>query len=281
MLSINTNMGALNASQSSYSVNKSMETSMARLSSGKRINSGADDAAGLFISKRMATEIQGLNQAVRNASDAQAFLQTAEGSLEEVHTMLLRMRELAVQGSNGTYTTQDRVAIRAEIHDLQSEITRIGTDTTFNNLNMIQGSNSTGITFQLGADNTQTMTVSVASISLQSALSLTLNSGITAAGTVLTSAASMMVYISTIDSAISTISSNRGTYAAAINRLDHAIANMQNVATNLSAAKGRVEDADFAAETSNLARVQVLQQASMAMLAQANASKQNILSLFQ
>ena len=277
MLSINTNMGALNASQSSYSANKSMETSMARLSSGKRINSGADDAAGLFISKRMATEIQGLNQAVRNASDAQAFLQTAEGSLEEVHTILLRIRELAVQGSNGTYTTQDVRAMRSEITDLQSEIDRIANDTTFNNLNMIQGSISDGITFQIGADNTQTMTVSVVGVSVAQIGLATL----TSAGTNLTTATSMMAYISTIDAAISTISSNRGTYAAAINRLDHAIANMQNVATNLSAAKGRVEDADFAAETSNLARVQVLQQASMAMLAQANASKQNILSLFQ
>ena len=273
MLSINTNMGALNASQSSYSVNKSMETSMARLSSGKRINTGSDDAAGLFITKRMSTEIQGLNQAVRNASDAQAFLQTAEGALEEVHTILLRIRELAVQSSNGTYTAQDRTALQAEVTDLQSEITRISTDTTWNNLNMIQGSNSTGITFQIGADNTQTMTVSIASISLGSALSL--------GGSSISSATNAMNYISTVDAAISIISTNRGTYAAAINRLDHAVANMQNVATNLSAAKGRVEDADFAAETSNLARVQVLQQASMAMLAQANASKQNILSLFQ
>ena len=273
MLSINTNMGALNASQSSYSANKSMEASMARLSSGKRINSGADDAAGLFITKRMATEIQGLNQAVRNASDAQALLMTTEGALEEVHTILLRIRELAVQASNGTYTTQDRVALQQEVTDLQTEITRISTDTTFNNLNMLQGSHSTGITFQIGADNTQTVTVSIASISLASGLSL--------GGSSISSATNAMNYISTVDAALSTISTNRGNYAAAINRLDHAIANMQNVATNLSAAKGRVEDADFAAETSNLARVQVLQQASMAMLAQANASKQNILSLFQ
>ena len=277
MLSINTNMGALNASQSSYSVNKSMETSMARLSSGKRINSGADDAAGLFLTKRMNTEIQGLNQAVRNASDAQAFLQTAEGALEEVHTILLRIRELAVQASNGTYTAQDRTAMKSEIIDLQAEIDRISDDTTWNNLNMIQGSQSTGITFQLGSDNTQTMTVAVANVST-TVLGLT---SMAATDGQLTAAASMMVYISTIDAAISTVSSNRGTYAAAINRLDHAIANMQNVATNLAAAKGRVEDTDFAAETSNLARVQVLQQASMAMLAQANASKQNILSLFQ
>jgi flagellin len=257
-----------------------METSMARLSSGKRINTGADDAAGLFISKRMTGEIQGLNQAVRNAADAQAYLATTEGALEEVHTILLRMRELAVQGSNGTYTAQDRRALRAEIHDLQTEINRISTDTTFNNLNVLSVAASNGITFQIGADNTQSMTVSIGNHNTVS-LGLSAENTITAAGTALTSAANMMAYISTIDSVISTISTNRGTLAAAMNRLDHAMANMQNVATNLSTAKGRVEDTDFAAETSNLARVQVLQQASMAMLAQANASKQNILSLFQ
>ena len=277
MLSINTNIGALNSSQSSYSVNKSMEESMARLSSGKRINSGADDAAGLFITKRMAGEIQGLNQAVRNAADAQAFLATSEGALEEVHTLLLRIRELAVQGGNGTYTAQDRQALKTEITDLQTEIERIANDTTFNNLSTLNGSHSSGVTFQIGADNTQTMTVSIQNLST-TALGL---STISTAGTNLTTAAQLMVYISTIDTAISTVSTRRGTYAAAMNRLDHAIANMQNVASNLAAAKGRVEDADFAAETSNLARVQVLQQASMAMLAQANASKQNILSLFQ
>ena len=275
MLSINTNIGALNASQSSYSVNKSMETSMERLSSGKRINSGADDAAGLFITKRMAGEIQGLNQAVRNAADAQAFLQTTEGAMEEVHTILLRMRELAVQASNGTYTAQDRIALQAEVGDLQTEINRIATDTTWNNIGLLSGAGSTGVTFQIGADNTQTMTVSISRVTIS-----TMGINISTANQ-LTTAAAAMVYISTIDTAISIISTNRGTYAAAMNRLDHAIANMQNVATNLSAAKGRIEDTDFAAETSNLARVQVLQQASMAMLAQANASKQNILSLFQ
>jgi len=275
MLSINTNIGALNSSQSSYSVNKSMEESMARLSSGKRINSGADDAAGLFITKRMAGEIQGLNQAVRNAADAQAYLATTEGAMDEVHTILLRIRELAVQASNGTYTAQDRVALQAEVGDLQSEINRIATDTTFNNIGVLSGAASTGITFQIGADNTQTMTVSVARVTIS-----TMGVAISTANQ-LTNASTAMAYISTIDAAISIISTDRGTYAAAMNRLDHAIANMQNVATNLAAAKGRVEDADFAAETSNLARVQVLQQASMAMLAQANASKQNILSLFQ
>ena len=275
MLSINTNVGAMNASQSSYAVNKSMEESMQRLSSGKRINSAADDAAGLFITKRLDGEIQGLNQAVRNAADAQAYLAVTEGALEEVHTILLRMRELAVQASNGTYTAQDRAALAAEVTDLQTEINRVASDTTFNNLVVLDGTASTGITFQIGADNSQNMTVSVSrttisaqGINISTALQLTTQAGATA-------------YIATLDNAISTVSTRRGTYAAAMNRLDHAIANMQNVATNLSTAKGRVEDADFAAETSNLSRVQVLQQASMAMLAQANASKQNILSLFQ
>ena len=275
MLSINTNVGAMNASQSSYVANKSMEESMQRLSSGKRINSAADDAAGLFITKRLDGEIQGLNQAVRNAADAQAYLAVTEGALEEVHTILLRMRELAVQASNGTYTAQDRAALAAEVTDLQTEINRVASDTTFNNLVVLDGTASTGITFQIGADNSQNMTVSVSrttisaqGINISTALQLTTQAGATA-------------YIATLDNAISTVSTRRGTYAAAMNRLDHAIANMQNVATNLSTAKGRVEDADFAAETSNLSRVQVLQQASMAMLAQANASKQNILSLFQ
>ena len=279
MLSINTNVGALNASQSSYSVNKSMETSMARIASGKRINSGADDAAGLFVTKRMTTEIQGLNQAVRNAADAQAHLNTAEGTLDEIHTILLRMRELAVQGSNGTYNVQDRRGIRAEIADLQLEINRIAADTTWNNAGVVNGSLSSGATFQIGADNTQTLTVSLRGVSTVNLSLATVTAG--ASGGALTTAASMMLMVTHLDRAISIISTDRGTYAAASNRLDHAIANMQNVATNLATAKGRIEDADFAAETSNLARVQVLQQAGMAMLAQANAAKQNILSLFQ
>ena len=273
MLSINTNIGAMTSSQSSYSVNNSMETSMARLSSGNRINSAADDAAGLQIARRMDTEIQGLNQAVRNASDAQALLQTAEGALDEVHTILLRIRELSVQASNGTYGAQDRLAIQAEVTDLQSEITRISNDTTWNSISLIEGSQSTGITFQIGADNTQTVTVAIANIALA-----TLSIGGTSQVTTATNA---MSYIAQVDKAISVISTNRGTYAAAINRLDHSVANMQDAATNLAEAKGRITDADFAAETSNLSRTQVLQQASMAMLAQANAAKQNILTLIQ
>ena len=272
MLSVNTNIGALFAAHASQKVNKSMETSMARLSTGKRINSAADDAAGIQIVTRMNSEIRGLNQAVRNAADAQALLMTTEGALDEVHTILLRIRELAVQSSNGTYTSQDRTALQAEVTDLQSEITRISSDTTWNGKNLLDGTLSAGIGFQIGADRGQTVTVAIGTIAIAN-LSL--------GGNTISDATNAMDYISTIDAAISTISSNRGTYAAAINRLDHAIANMQNISTNLTASKGRIEDADFAAETSNLARAQVLQQASMAMLAQANASKQNILQLLQ
>ena len=272
MISINTNVGALFAAHSSYKTTKSMETSMARLASGKRINSATDDAAGIQIATRMDTEIRGLNQAVRNAADAQSLLMTTEGALEEVHTILLRIRELAVQSSNGTYTTQDRVALQAEVSDLQTEITRISTDTTWSGKKLLDGTLSSGIGFQIGADYGQTMTVSIGTIAIAD-LSL--------GGTTISSAVSAMAYISIVDGAISIISTNRGSYAAAINRLDHTIANLQNIATNLSQSKGRIEDADFAVETANLARVQVLQQASMAMLAQANASKQNILALFQ
>ena len=198
---------------------------------------------------------------------------TAEGALEEVHTILLRIRELSVQASNGTYAAQDRVALQAEVTDLQSEITRISRDTTWNGKTLLDSTLTNGISFQIGADTGQTVTVAIAGVAPAN-----LSIGGSAQ---LTTAENAMAYISTIDAAISIISTNRGTYAAAINRLDHAIANMQNISTNLSMSKGRIEDADFAAETANLARVQVLQQASMAMLAQANASKQNILTLFQ
>ena len=275
MLSINTNVGALQAASASYSVNKSMETSMQRLSSGKRINSSADDAAGHQIANRMTAEIQGIKMAIRNAADAQALLQTAEGAVEEIQTMLLRIRELAVQSSNGTNTTADRAAIQSEAAALESEISRVANNTTWAGLNIIDGSQSAGIVFQVGADSGQTLTHSIYSFS---AASSTLN--LTAAMT-LGSFASAQTYITALDNAIESVAREREQMGAVMNRLDHTIANLNNVATNLATSKGRIEDADFAAETSNLARTQVLQQASMAMLAQANASKQNILSLFQ
>ena len=276
MLSINTNVGALKAAQASYSVNKSMETSMARLSSGKRINSAADDAAGIQIANRLTAEIQGLNQSVRNAADAQAMLATAEGASHEVHTILLRMREIAVQAANGTADGGgDRAALKSEFDALESEINRIASKTTFAGIQLVDGS-FTGADsgkFQVGAYGSETIThtienLNTVSIGLPAAIDLT----------TYTKANSAIV---TLDKAISNVGTEREQLGAVMNRLDHAIANLQQVSTNLSTAKGRIMDADFAAETSNLARTQVLQQASMAMLSQANAAKQNILALFQ
>ena len=275
MLSINTNVGALQAASASYSVNKSMETSMQRLSTGKRINSSADDAAGHQIANRMTAEIQGIKMAIRNAADAQALLGTAEGAMEEIQTILLRLRELAVQSSNGTNTTADRAALQSEVDALEAEIDRISENTTWASLSILDGALSAGITFQIGADSGQTITHSIAdmastagTMSIQAANSVNTHTG-------------AMSYITKIDEALSGVATEREQIGAVMNRLDHTISNLDNVATNLATAKGRIEDADFAAETSNLARTQVLQQASMAMLAQANASKQNILTLFQ
>ena len=275
MLSINTNVGALKAASASYSVNKSMETSMQRLSTGKRINSSADDAAGSAIVNRMTAEIQGLKQSIRNASDAQAMLGTAEGAIEEIQIMLLRLRELAVQSSNGTNSTTDRTSIEAEAQSLEAEITRIADNTTWAGLNLLNGDLSGGVTFQLGSDSGQTIAHSIpemAATGATIAYSVALSLG---------DFSTAQTAITVLDGAISQVNSERAQIGAVMNRLDHTVANLQNVVTNLSQAKGRIEDADFAVETANLARTQVLQQASMAMLSQANASKQNILSLFQ
>ena len=275
MLSINTNVGALKAAQASYSVNKSMETSMERLSTGKRINSAMDDAAGLQISNRLTAEIQGLNMAVRNAADSQAMLATAEGASAEIHTILLRMRELAVQSSNGTMNTGDRNAVSSEFTALEAEINRIANNTTWAGEELLDGTFSVINVgrFQVGADAAETITHRIERLN-------TTAIGIVAAidMTTFTKAQSA---ITALDTSISMVGTEREQLGAVMNRLDHTIANLQQISTNLSTAKGRLVDADFAAETSNLARTQVLQQASMAMLAQANAAKQNILSLFQ
>jgi len=277
MLSINTNVGALQAARSSYSVNNSMETSMERLASGKRVNGAADDAAGLAIATRLNAEINGINQGIRNAADAQGLLAVAEGALEQVHALLLRMRELAVQSANETNSSADRHHLQIEVDQLEAEIQRVVDDTTWAGITLLAGGFTTGATFQIGPRNTDTISISLSAIE---PLSTVAKGGLSLSGDI-SAQDNAMLYIVNIDNAISIISADRGKYGATMNRLDHALANLQNVATNLAVAKGRIMDADFAAESSNLARTQVLQQASMAMLAQANASKQNILTLFQ
>ena len=275
MLSINTNVGALKAADAAYSVNKSMETSMLRLSSGKRINSAIDDAAGLQISQRMTAEIRGFAQAARNAADAQSMLATMEGAIAEQQNILQRLREIGVQAASDTNNAADRTALQSEADALEAEISRISDDTTWANIQLIHD-NSNSFTFHVGPDGSDTITKTIIDMAHWN------TSGYNIADTnVVTTRATANTYIGVIDSAISVAGTQRETIGALMNRLDHTMANLTNQATNLSVAKGRVEDADFAAESANLARTQVLQQASMAMLAQANASKQNILALFQ
>ena len=276
MLSINTNVGALKAADAAYSVNKSMEQSMQRLSTGKRINGAIDDAAGLQISQRQEAEIRGFQQSTRNAADGQALLATAEGAMGEIHNLLQRLRELAVQAASGTVSDADRDALDSEAQALEAEITRIGNDTTWAGVQLLDNSQSGGITFHVGPDGADTITHAIPDLRHEggSANTLLIQGD-------LQSTANASTYIGTIDGCISKLSTEREQIGAVINRLDYTISNLSNMATNLALAKGRIEDADFAAESANLARTQVLQQASMSMLAQANASKQNILALFQ
>ena len=276
MLSINTNVGAIKAADAAYSVNKSMETSMQRLSSGKRINSAIDDAAGLQISQRLTAEIRGFNQAARNAADAQSLLATAEGAYAEIHNILQRLRELAVQGASGTNSTADRTALNSEVSSLEAEINRIANDTTWGGIQLMTGTQDSGVfTFQVGPDGGDQIVHTLPDVNDHS------NAGTYALTGDVTTRANASSYIGMADTAISFVGTEREQIGAVMNRLDHTMANLTNMSTNLSLAKGRIEDADFAAESANLARTQVLQQASMSMLAQANASKQNILALFQ
>ena len=275
MVNINSNYAASFAANAAKQKMSALDSAMERLSTGKRINYARDDAAGQAIATRLTAEIQGLAAASRNAADGQSMVDTADGALQETQTLLLRMRELAVQSSNATNSTADRAALQSEAASIEAEITRISDDTTFAGLNLVNSGLSGGITFQIGADSGQTITHSI--------LNMANTGGLIALSTADTIGTLALAnnYISFMDNALSAVATEREQIGAVMNRLDHTIANLDNVATNLALAKGRIEDADFAAETSNLARTQVLQQASMAMLAQANASKQNILSLFQ
>ena len=277
MLSIGTNAGALNAAKGLNGIVKRMETAMLRLSTGKRINSAADDAGGLSVSIKLNAEIMGVNQSIKNASDAASLLSTVEGALQEVHTHLLRMREIAVQASSQSLSDSDRDSLQSEVGALEADIQRIADDTSFAGQVLLAGGFSTGITFQVGPRRGNNLHVSIGAINATTTIA---NGGLDLNEDVTTSARAMG-YISNIDAAISHISSNRGTYGAAINRLEHTIANLENISANLMTARGAIEDADFAAETSNFAREQILQQAAIAMLSQANASKQNVLALFQ
>jgi flagellin len=274
MISVRSNPTSLVAQANLASANAGLSRSMSRLSSGLRVQSAADDAAGLAISEDFKAKVRSLNQAKRNANDGVSLIQTADGALKEVSNMLGRMRELGVQARNGTLNTQQRGYLDDEFSQLRSEIDRIVNTTEFNGVQLIDGDQSGGIDFQVGAgtSNDDTITVSIATSSA-AALGLSSDS--------LTTAAAAKTAIDNIDAAIETISGRRATLGAVQNRLQVTMSNIDTYATNLSAANSRVVDVDVAEETATLTRQQILVQASAAMLAQANQGPQIALSLLR
>jgi flagellin len=266
-LRIQSNPEAMNAHRQLIGTSEKLQKSMERLSSGYRINRAADDAAGLAISEKLRGQISGISQAMRNAQDAVSLVQTAEGALHEVHSMLQRVRELAVQYKNGTLSTGDRQAIQSEVDQLELEIDRIGGQVQFNGVPLLSGTGM--ITFQVGAMDNQVITVGT--VSLGSAVS-------SAAYTLTTNGTSD---IAEIDDAINNISAQRAEFGAVQNRLDHTLANLGAYHENLVASESRVRDADMAQEMVNFTKLQILQQAGTSMLAQANQVPQNVLTLLR
>ena len=271
MVSINSNYGAAFAANAAKQASSGLDSAMEKLSSGKRINYSKDDAAGQQIATRLTAEVQGLAAASRNASDAQGFLDTADGALGEVSSLLLRMREIAVQSQNDTNSTADRAALQAEVDALEAEITRIGANTSWAGTKILDGTTAE-FTFQIGATG-GTLTTVIADTDITAL-------GFSAADVVETRTKAA-AYLTQVDKAISTVGAERGKLGAVSNRLNSTVANLDQIAVNISASKGRIQDADFAAESGNLAKGQILQQAATAMLAQANASKQTVLALIR
>ena len=273
-MSINTNIQSLTAQRAISLTQVSLSTSMQRLSTGLRINSAKDDAAGLGISDRMTSQVRGLNQAARNANDGISLSQTAEGALSTMTDMMQRMRELAVQAANGTNTSTDRASLDAEFGKLKTEIDRIGTSTDFNGLKILAGGAGSQV-FQVGANVNDTITLTtVAATGYTSDAAFA--AGIGGADATKANAA-----ITAIDASLILIGTDRGTYGAAQNTMQFAIQNLQNAAENTAAARSRILDADFATETANLSRSQILQQAGTAMVAQANQLPQGVLALLR
>jgi len=269
---INTNVSALRAQNGSHTAELSLQTAMERLSSGKRINSAKDDAAGLAIASSMTSQIRGMSQAVRNANDGQSMAQTADGALDEVTNMLQRIRELAVQSSSGTYQDSDRTNLQTEVSALTSQITQIVSNTKFNGVGLFTGSAGSGgtVTIQTGSSSADTVDMDFTQLDLSAATSIDISDQSDASDA-----------LDTLDTAISDVATKRATLGASQSRLQSVVNNLNSNITNLSDARSRIEDADFGMETTNLAKSQILSQASTAMLAQANQSQQNVLSLLR
>jgi flagellin len=267
MSTINTNINSLNAQRNLAGSANALSTSMARLSSGLRVNSAKDDAAGLAIAERMNAQTRGMNVAIRNTNDGISLAQTAEGALGAISNNLQRMRELAVQAANGTNNSTDITAINAEFTLLSAENTRVAAATSFNGTAVIA---ATTFTFQVGANNTANDTISVTG-SAFAATSTTLGA----------TSSSASAEISKLDTDINAVTSARSTWGATQNRFDSVITNLRVGSENSAAARGRIMDADYATETASLSRAQVLQQAGTAMVAQANQQPQSVLALLR
>jgi len=263
---VNTNLASLNAQRNLNMSQSSLATSMQRLSSGLRVNSTKDDAAGLAIAERMNAQVRGMNVAVRNANDGISLAQTAEGALATMSDVFQRMRELAVQAQNGSNGTTDRANLDTEYQQLSAEVTRIAAQTKFNG-KAIVGTDAGAQVFQVGANNGDTLTITTAAVT-------TVTGG-------LTTAAAASTAVAALDTALDTITTSRATYGAAMSRFSFAINNLQITGENQAAARGRIMDADFASETASLSRAQILQQAGSAMVAQANQLPSQVLALLR
>jgi flagellin len=274
MTVINTNLKALVAQQSLVKNERALHDAMAQMSTGKRINSAKDDAAGLAIANRLNTQVRGLGQAMRNAADAVSMLQTADGAAEEITNMLVRMRELAVQSVNGTNAASERTALDSEFGELQAQIAQITDNTQWNGMNILNGS-TTAVNFQVGAGSGQTVSFSFMELDA-SAVGLHVT-----AGTEILTAGSAASAISAIDNAMAAVDSFRSGAGAKMNRLVHAADNSANVMTNSAASRSRILDADYARTTSELARAQIIQQAGTAMLSQANQLPRYVMALLR
>ena len=279
---INTNIPSLNAQRNLSASAGSLTTSMQRLSSGLRVNSAKDDAAGLAIAERMQAQVRGMNVAIRNANDGVSLAQTAEGALGKIGENLQRMRELAVQAANDTNGSTDRVSLDDEFKQLAAENERVIKNTKFNGQELLTGSGGTGgsFTFQIGANTQSDNQVTIATTDMFTAMG-SATQGTSAAASLGTTALAARNAMDALDTALNKVNEQRSKFGASQNRFDAIIANLQVSSENQAAARGRIMDADFAVESANLARAQILQQAGTAMLAQANQMPQSVLKLLQ
>jgi flagellin len=274
MAVINTNISAIKAANASNSASKMLGTAMERLSTGRRINSAKDDAAGMAIGTTMTAQVRGMGQGIRNANDGISLAQTAEGALSEVTAMLQRVRELAVQSSSGTYQTSDRDYMQSEVTALTEQIADVLSTTEFNGNALFSTTAGTDVTFdiQTGANSGETITITSLAID---------GTNIDATALDVTSAANASTTIDNVDLALADVNAARATLGAGQNRLESAVNNLTNNVTNLSDARSRIEDTDYSAETTAMAKAQILSQASTAMIAQANQAPQGVLSLLR